>query len=115
MLTNLVGNAAKFTERGSVTVRLRGREAHRLRIEVEDTGIGIPPEARREIFLPFQQAEASTTRRFGGTGLGLAISAEIVRRLGGQIGVVSAPGAGARFWIELALPVAADADMAAGG
>jgi signal transduction histidine kinase len=107
VLTNLVGNAVKFTDCGSVTLRLLARPGDGLRIEVEDTGIGIPAEVQARIFQPFEQADASATRRHAGTGLGLAICAEIVRRMGGTIGVVSAAGKGARFWVDLPLPVAA--------
>jgi signal transduction histidine kinase len=105
VLTNLVGNAVRFTDSGSVTLRLLARPGDGLRIEVEDTGIGIPAEVQERVFLPFEQADASPARRHGGTGLGLALCAEIVRRLGGTIGVVSAPGKGACFWVDLPLPV----------
>ncbi len=107
VLTNLVGNAVKFTDRGSVTLRLLARPGDGLRIEVEDTGIGIPAEVQERIFRPFEQADASATRRHAGTGLGLAICAEIVRHMGGSIGVESAAGKGACFWVDLPLPVAA--------
>jgi signal transduction histidine kinase len=107
VLTNLVGNAVKFTDSGSVTLRVLARPDDGLRFEVEDTGVGIPAEVQERIFQPFEQADASATRRHAGTGLGLAICAEIVRRMGGTIGVVSAAGKGARFWVDLPRPVAA--------
>jgi signal transduction histidine kinase/DNA-binding response OmpR family regulator len=108
VLSNLVGNAVKFTESGEILIRLsldaQVAAAGGLRIEVADTGIGIAPERQSEIFQPFRQADGSTTRRFGGTGLGLAISAALVERMGGRIGVESAPGQGSTFWVSLALP-----------
>ncbi len=106
IIANLLGNAIKFTERGGVEVRVRATDASggevMLHIEVSDTGIGIAPEAQAHIFDPFRQADGSTTRRFGGTGLGLSICKQIVELLGGRIGVTSMPGAGARFWFEVA-------------
>ena len=104
VLLNLVSNAIKFTEGGTVTVRLEERlnlGGARLRFEVADTGIGIDEEGIRKLFQPFSQVDASINRRFGGTGLGLAISKEIVERLGGTVGVSSKKGAGSRFWFEL--------------
>jgi signal transduction histidine kinase len=112
VLTNLVGNAAKFTDMGSVTVRLRAAGPGAVRIEVADTGVGVPAEEQARIFLPFEQADAAHDRRVGGTGLGLAICAEVVRRMGGRIGVESAPGAGALFWVEAPLAAAAAAEAA---
>jgi PAS domain S-box-containing protein len=102
VVTNLVSNAVKFTDQGSVVVRVsayRTGDAQRgwlLRCEVEDTGIGIAPTVEG-LFEPFQQADTSTSRRFGGTGLGLAISRELVTLAGGEIGYESVPGAGSTF------------------
>jgi signal transduction histidine kinase/FixJ family two-component response regulator len=106
VLLNLVGNAVKFTEKGSVVISLSrrgGARRPRLRFEVEDTGIGIPAEARNRLFKEFSQVEASITRRFGGTGLGLAISKKIVDGMGGAIGVRSHAGKGSLFWFEVPL------------
>ena len=120
ILFNLVGNAIKFTERGEVAVRLSVASAAPdgmiLRGEVRDTGVGISPEARERLFQAFVQADSSTTRRFGGTGLGLSISKRLVERMGGDIGVDSAPGAGSRFWFTMsvgpnAAPAPADPDL----
>ncbi|RZO59892.1 MAG: response regulator [Sandaracinaceae bacterium] len=108
VLVNLVGNAVKFTAEGHVVVRARA-EGDRVRFEVEDTGIGIPADARERIFEPFQQVDASTSRRFGGTGLGLAISARLVRSLGGDLEVDSEDGRGSIFHFTLDLPRAAAA------
>jgi PAS domain S-box-containing protein len=101
VLTNLVGNAIKFTEQGSVVIRVAGMEetANRvtLRFEVSDTGVGISPEAQSRIFDEFSQADGSTTRKHGGSGLGLAISKQLVEMMGGSIQVHSAPGVGSTF------------------
>ncbi|MGY1458759.1 ATP-binding protein [Luteimonas sp. A534] len=111
VLGNLVSNAVKFTERGSVsmTVRRIGETAaqHQLRFEVRDSGIGIAQGSQTRLFQAFSQADASTTRLYGGTGLGLAISKRIVDLMGGRIGVESEPGHGAMFWFEIPLLKAA--------
>ena len=108
VLTNLVGNALKFTENGAVdvTVALEGRRAGVpiLSLKVRDSGIGIPREAQPTIFEAFRQADGSTTRKFGGTGLGLAISARLVGLMEGCITLLSAPGQGSTFCVLLPLP-----------
>lgn len=111
VLLNLLGNAIKFTARGSVRVALYVDEEHgarqRLRFVVSDTGIGIHAAKLRHVFAPFSQAESSTTRRFGGTGLGLAISRRLAERMGGHIAIESEPGQGTVVTVTLELPVAA--------
>ena len=101
VILNLVGNAIKFTESGEVVVTVESdaltAEDAALRFIVSDTGIGIPPDKQWQIFGPFVQADASTTRRFGGTGLGLTISARLVELMGGRIWVASETGQGSRF------------------
>jgi CheY-like chemotaxis protein/nitrogen-specific signal transduction histidine kinase len=107
VLLNLGGNAVKFTETGHIDIRLSvahdGDKRPTLRAEVQDSGIGIDESAQARLFKPFQQADNSTTRRYGGTGLGLAISHRIVELMGGRIGVNSQPGAGSTFWLEVPL------------
>lgn len=109
VIVNLLNNAVKFTREGEVAVRvgLEKAAAGRLRFEIADTGIGIPPEAQRVIFEPFAQAETSTARAFGGTGLGLAICKRLVDLMGGEIGVAST-AAGTTFWFEVPLEAAGE-------
>jgi PAS domain S-box-containing protein len=102
ILYNLISNALKFTEHGRVRVNLSRHESG-LRIEVSDTGIGMSPDALAKLFERFEQADASTTRRYGGTGLGLAISRELAHLLGGDLGAESLEGQGARIWLDLPL------------
>jgi CheY-like chemotaxis protein len=116
VMTNLIGNAIKFTPQGSVTVRVRcvsdTDERAQLRFEVRDTGIGIAADKLDHIFKAFAQADASTTRRFGGTGLGLAICTRLVQAMGGQLLVHSQSGKGSEFHFTLSLQKALpDADM----
>jgi PAS domain S-box-containing protein len=104
VLTNLAGNAIKFTTHGEVSIRVgleaASGERATLRFDVDDTGIGIPPGEIDKLFTPFTQVETSTTRRFGGTGLGLSISKRLVELMGGSIGVESCEGRGSSFWFK---------------
>ena len=118
ILTNLVGNALKFTQSGEIAVRGslvdEDGDCVRVRFEVRDTGIGIPEDKLDVLFEKFTQVDASTTRRYGGTGLGLAISRQLAELMGGSIGVVSRLGEGSTFWFEVRLrkdaaPAAEDA------
>ncbi|SDI55585.1 response regulator [Propionivibrio dicarboxylicus] len=120
-LLNYAGNAIKFTAAGSITLRASILEETDdvavLRFDVQDTGIGIAPEAMSRLFTPFEQADASTSRRYGGTGLGLTITRRIARMMGGETGAESAPGVGSTFWLTACLvkdvspPTSVSADM----
>ena len=105
ILNNLLGNAVKFTERGEIVLGARAAKTSStgalVTFSVQDTGIGLTPSSRESLFMPFTQADSSTTRRFGGTGLGLTISRHLVERMGGLIGVEDAPGGGCRFYFSL--------------
>ncbi|MBC8369102.1 MAG: response regulator [Planctomycetes bacterium] len=103
VLSNLIGNAIKFTSHGEVVVRASSVFGNKIRFEVVDSGIGIAPEAQSKLFLSFTQADASTTRQFGGTGLGLSISRQLTELMGGEIGVVSTLGEGSMFWFTVTM------------
>lgn len=100
VVTNLVGNAIKFSDSGNITLKLE-RSEDNLLVTVEDEGIGLTQEAQARVFNKFEQASSTTNRRFGGTGLGLAISKELVELMGGEIGVSSSPLRGSTFWFTI--------------
>ena len=106
VLINLLGNGVKFTEHGSVTLRVLAVGSGAVRFEIADTGIGLTPEQQGRLFRAFAQADVSTSRRYGGTGLGLSISRRLCQLMRGRIGVQSKAGAGSCFWVELPLPPA---------
>jgi two-component system sensor histidine kinase/response regulator len=105
VLTNLTGNAIKFTETGEIAIRVCADTTDGsdtvVRFEVSDTGVGIAADKLALIFEPFTQADTSTTRKYGGTGLGLAISSRLTGLMGGQVGVTSEVGAGSTFWFTI--------------
>jgi CheY-like chemotaxis protein/anti-sigma regulatory factor (Ser/Thr protein kinase) len=114
VLFNLAGNAIKFTEAGGVSIIVEpDAQPDAIAISVRDTGIGISAEDQARIFLEFEQADGSSTRKFGGTGLGLTISKRIVERMAGSIAVESAPGEGSTFRVNLPLPRVGDSDETA--
>jgi PAS domain S-box-containing protein len=118
VLTNLAGNAIKFTDKGEVSIRVelvsRSNARAEIRFAVRDTGIGIAPSEQARIFEPFAQADGSTTRRFGGSGLGLAICREVVEMMGGVLGVESRPGAGSTFSFAVAFGLPSAQTVASG-
>ncbi len=105
ILLNLVNNAIKFTKAGEIVIRADCMRVHadraEIRVEVQDSGVGVAPEVKELIFDPFRQADGTTTRRFGGTGLGLAIAKQLVTAMGGDIGVDTEPGRGSTFWFSI--------------
>ena len=111
VMTNLLGNAVKFTDHGEVGIKVKvikrteveGEAVLTLIIEVTDTGIGVTPEIRERLFQPFSQGDVSTSRKYGGTGLGLAISKRLIEMMGGTIDVDSFPGRGSKFWFTISL------------
>lgn len=115
IITNLLGNSIKFTEKGHVRLSAKTQEQDSgdavLHISVEDTGIGIPADKIHEIFEKFTQADGSVTRKFGGTGLGLAITKQLVSLMGGKIGVESAEGKGSTFWFTIPITAATEGDV----
>ncbi len=116
IITNLMGNAAKFTDEGHILADLSGEPAeggYKLTFRIEDTGIGIPEEKCATIFDKFSQVDDSATRRHEGTGLGLAISSSLVHLMGGEIGVTSKQGEGSTFWFTITLPVHKDEEKPA--
>lgn len=115
MLSNLVGNAIKFTRVGHIHIegmeRQREHDSAVLEFSVTDSGIGIPPEQMHLLFQPFSQADSSTTREFGGTGLGLSIVSNLAKAMGGDVGVTSELGKGSRFWFQVRVSVACDEEL----
>ena len=112
ILFNLVGNAIKFTDRGSVVIRAQvasqDKQQAQLRFSVCDTGVGVSPSVQERIFGRFTQADSSSTRQYGGTGLGLAIAKQLCELMGGEIGVESTPGQGSTFWFTISVDISAE-------
>lgn len=109
ILANYLSNALKFTSQGSITLSVCPARSGRVRLAVQDTGVGVAEDLRERLFTPFSQADSSTTRRFGGTGLGLSICRELAQRMGGAVGVDSDGHSGSCFWADLTLAASADA------
>ncbi|MDN2696401.1 response regulator [Janthinobacterium sp. SUN073] len=110
ILTNLLNNATKFTERGEISVDVSSPADGQLRLEVSDTGIGMAPEAAAAVFQPFRQADSTTSRKYGGTGLGLAIIKQLVEMMGGNIALKSVAGLGSSFAVTVVVGKVAPAD-----
>ena len=112
VLVNLLGNAIKFTENGTILLRVTrektGSAGDLLRFEVQDSGVGIAADAIGKLFLPFSQVDSSSTRRYGGSGLGLSICAKLIKLMNGEFGVQSDAGKGATFWFTLSFEVVSD-------
>jgi signal transduction histidine kinase/ActR/RegA family two-component response regulator len=104
ILSNYLSNALKFTQRGTIILRVTSAAQQRVRLAVQDSGIGVPAALRGQLFQPFVQADGSTTRRFGGTGLGLSICRQLAELMDGRVGVESDGASGSCFWLELPLP-----------
>jgi CheY-like chemotaxis protein len=111
ILSNYLSNALKFTPHGRIHVHLYRRSPELVRIEINDTGIGVSAELRATLFQPFTQADSSTTRRFGGSGLGLSICRELALLMGGEVGLDSDGRSGASAWVDLPLVVASEDDF----
>jgi signal transduction histidine kinase/DNA-binding response OmpR family regulator len=115
VVLNLLSNAVKFTERGEIQLTARAlgatQDTVRVRVEIRDTGLGIAADQQAQLFTPFAQVDASTTRRFGGTGLGLSICRRLVELMDGHIGLISTPGEGSCFWFELPLLIAGNQQL----
>ena len=112
ILINLVGNAIKFTDGGTVALKVSwNAEKNMLRFDISDTGIGIPPEQIDSLFLPFEQGNMSTIRKYGGTGLGLAITKQLVQMLGGELSVQSEPKTGSTFTVVLPISISTETKM----
>ena len=111
IITNLCGNALKFTSEGEIHLIVSPVEQQHIRFEITDTGIGIPKEKTQKLFGKFTQVDGSTTRQYGGTGLGLSISKQLCHLMGGEIGIESTEGKGSRFWFTVNLPTSQKIDQ----